>query len=104
MYHESRGEVLAGKAGVGYVITNRVKNKDFPDSVCGVIRQPHQFGFISRGLKVKNQKEFDSLIPIAEGVISGKIKNPVGNRLYFNSYIHLKHKTKPIKIGGHYFW
>lgn len=104
LYHESRGEPLAGKAGVGYVIMNRVKDKDFPDSVCEVIRQPHQFGFIGMHLKVKNQKGFNNMIPISQKILTGEIKNPIGNRLYFNSYIHLKTKTRPIKIGGHYFW
>ena len=37
IYHESRSENLAGKFAVADVVMNRVNNRSYPDSVCGVI-------------------------------------------------------------------
>ena len=37
IYHESRSENLAGKFAVADVVMNRVNNRNYPDSVCGVI-------------------------------------------------------------------
>ncbi len=46
IYHESRGESIAGQFAVGIVINNRVKSKRFPDNVCDVVRQKGQFSFV----------------------------------------------------------
>jgi N-acetylmuramoyl-L-alanine amidase len=37
IYHESRSENLAGKFAVADVVINRVNDRRYPDSVCGVI-------------------------------------------------------------------
>ena len=37
IYHESRSENLAGKFAVADVVMNRVKDRRYPDNVCGVI-------------------------------------------------------------------
>jgi len=39
IYHEARGESYAGKVAVANVTMNRVKNKKFPNTVCGVVYQ-----------------------------------------------------------------
>lgn len=39
IYHESRGEPLAGQLAVGLVILNRVESPRYPDDVCGVVKQ-----------------------------------------------------------------
>ena len=39
MYHEARGQGSAGLLGVSSVVLNRVKDKRFPDTICGVIYQ-----------------------------------------------------------------
>lgn len=39
IYHEARGESTAGKMAVALVTLNRVKDKRFPDTVCGVVKQ-----------------------------------------------------------------
>lgn len=41
MYHEARGEGLAGMAAVGQVVIERMKSGRYPDGVCSVIRQYH---------------------------------------------------------------
>ena len=49
VYFEAQGEPLAGQLAVAQVILNRMKSGRYPGSVCGVITQPHQFGFVRGG-------------------------------------------------------
>ena len=39
IYHEARGEPLAGQIGVAEVILNRVDSRNYPNTVCGVTNQ-----------------------------------------------------------------
>ncbi len=39
LYHEARGESIAGQFAVAEVILNRVESPAFPNSVCGVVNQ-----------------------------------------------------------------
>ena len=39
IYHEARGESLAGQLAVGFSTMNRVADKRYPDTVCGVVKQ-----------------------------------------------------------------
>jgi spore germination cell wall hydrolase CwlJ-like protein len=39
LYHEARGESVAGQVAVAQVIINRVKSRAYPDTVCGVVYQ-----------------------------------------------------------------
>ncbi len=49
VYYESKGEPLNGQLAVAQTIVNRTTSGRFPDSVCGVVRQPGQFSFIHHG-------------------------------------------------------
>lgn len=40
---EARGEPLPGQYAVGQVIMNRTLSDEYPDTICEVIKQPHQF-------------------------------------------------------------
>jgi spore germination cell wall hydrolase CwlJ-like protein len=39
MYHEARGQGVAGVLAVSFVVFNRVRDKRFPNTVCQVIKQ-----------------------------------------------------------------
>ena len=53
VYHEARGETLAGQIAVAEVVLNRRDRADYPDSVCGVVRQSNprgcQFSWVCDG-------------------------------------------------------
>jgi len=49
VYYESKGEPLEGQLAVAQTIINRTKSDRFPDSICGVVRQPSQFSFVHHG-------------------------------------------------------
>lgn len=41
IYHESRGEPIAGQYAVAEVTLNRTLSRKFPSSICGVVYQKH---------------------------------------------------------------
>jgi spore germination cell wall hydrolase CwlJ-like protein len=45
VFFEARGEPFKGKAAVAQVTMNRVKAKQYPNSVCATVFQPHQFSW-----------------------------------------------------------
>ncbi|WP_206367522.1 cell wall hydrolase [Sphingomonas sp. HDW15A] len=47
VYHEARGETLAGQLAVARVIINRAASGKYPSSWCGVVKQPWQFSFVN---------------------------------------------------------
>jgi N-acetylmuramoyl-L-alanine amidase len=49
IYGEARGEPYTGQVAVGAVILNRVRHRDFPGSISGVIYQPYAFTAVSDG-------------------------------------------------------
>jgi spore germination cell wall hydrolase CwlJ-like protein len=38
IYHEARGEPMAGKLAVGHVVLNRMADRRFPQLACSVIK------------------------------------------------------------------
>ena len=39
IYFEGRAEPMIGKIAIGHVVMNRIEDKRFPDSICGVVKQ-----------------------------------------------------------------
>lgn len=54
IYHEARGEPLAGQLAVAQVVLNRVKSPKFPDTVCEVVHQ----GQYNKTTPIKNRCQF----------------------------------------------
>jgi cell wall hydrolase len=49
VYHEARGETVEGQLAVARVIMNRAASGRYPNSYCGVVKQPWQFSFVRHG-------------------------------------------------------
>jgi spore germination cell wall hydrolase CwlJ-like protein len=49
--HEAEGESIKGKQAVADVIINRLRHKNYPDSICKVVTQDKQFSYIHRTLR-----------------------------------------------------
>jgi len=46
LYYEARGSHVLGEwYAIAWVVQNRVEAPQYPDTVCAVIRQPHQFSW-----------------------------------------------------------
>ena len=39
IYFEGRAEPMVGKIAIGHVVMNRIEDKRFPDTICGVVKQ-----------------------------------------------------------------
>ncbi len=49
IYFEARGEIAEGQLAVALVTMNRLRNRHYPNSVCGVVWQKHQFSWTHDG-------------------------------------------------------
>lgn len=56
---EAGGESFQGKLAVGIVVMNRVKAKNFPNTVRKVIYQKYQFSPVRNGMLNKKLKQYD---------------------------------------------
>ena len=78
MYHESRNQGTAGVLGVTAVVYNRVNDKRFPNTICGVIKQ----GPIRESWKTKKTSDpYDA------------VYYPIKNRCQFSWYCDGKSDT-----------
>ena len=81
IHAEAVGESYAGKLAVANVVLNRTKNKEFPDTIRGVIYESGQFSPVSNGM-INNPADNDSIRAAKEAISIGG--NPGGNLYFFN--------------------
>lgn len=106
IHGESRGQSYRGKVAVGAVVLNRVKNKNFPDTITEVIYEQDQFSPVEDGSYrlPPSQKSKQA----AEDALEGE--DPAGNALYFlnpeisEDYNWVENKEKITKIDDHEFF
>jgi spore germination cell wall hydrolase CwlJ-like protein len=53
LYYEARGEGERGEEAVAEVILHRVQSRRYPNSICGVVYEPHQFSFVDDGSRTR---------------------------------------------------
>jgi len=60
IYHEAKGEPYLGKLAVAYTTLNRVRNDRYPNDVCAVVKQRHQFSWFWDGKsdKIRDSKAY----------------------------------------------
>ena len=54
IYHEARSESIAGQYAVADVVLNRVESKNYPNTVCGVVKQAKLW----EGKPIRNKCQF----------------------------------------------
>jgi spore germination cell wall hydrolase CwlJ-like protein len=117
VYFEARSESQLGQLAVAKVILNRVKDPEYPKSICGVVyqgsgrRNSCQFSFACDGLPddVKSAAAWSNAKRIAQMAISGDAKvAAVGSATnYHADYVNpawAKSMRRLIKIGHHVFY
>lgn len=108
IYHESRGEPLAGQLAVGFVTLNRIEDAAFPDTICDVVYQQGQFSWTKHKPGISEKEAWRLAMLIAEKAIylHEEGKDNTGGALYFDgghtpqSY----HTKKTTRIGNHSFY
>ena len=112
IYFEAGSEPRNGKIAVAEVTMNRVKSKQFPKTVCGVVYQRTgrtcQFSWVCKQNKVVRSKQMwlESL-RIAENILISKRKyGIIGSAQYFHAdYVNPRWPLEKIgKIGTHIFY
>jgi spore germination cell wall hydrolase CwlJ-like protein len=92
VYFEARGETPRGQAAVAQVVMNRVKNPNFPKTVCGVVFQgaAHhgcQFSFACDGSmrQARETSAWDRARKIAARTLSGAVLADIGSATHFHT-------------------
>lgn len=73
-YQESRSESDIANISVMSVVLNRVNDKRYPDTICGVVFQDKQFSWTldNKSDAVKNVKQYKRLYELSEYVLMNK--------------------------------
>jgi hypothetical protein len=93
VYFEARGESVRGQQAVATVIMNRVKNPNFPKTVCGVVyqgaahRNGCQFSFACDGQaeRVVEHTAWDRARSVAARALSGAVLRDIGSATHFHA-------------------
>jgi spore germination cell wall hydrolase CwlJ-like protein len=116
IYHESRGEPLAGQIAVAEVVLNRVDDRQFPKSVCGVTNQGAgsgrgcQFSYACDGRSdvMKSPQARTRAEKLAAVMLAGQPRTVTDGATYFHTRGvrpgWARKMTRTTAIGHHYFY
>lgn len=108
IYHEARGESELGQIAVGLTTLNRVKDKRFPSSICGVIKQNKQYSWVRHNPPIKDKQKYKEIKRLAINLYINRSKYyskyPVLKYTYFFSRGKSKNLRLITKIGDHRFY
>lgn len=117
VYYEAGFEPLEGQRAVAQVIVNRVRDPNFPSSVCGVVFQGYkrqtgcQFSFVCDGSMKRRPPHPEQVAfakMIAEQALSGYVVKEVGTATHYHTdYVHpawAPNMVEVAQIGQHIFY
>lgn len=117
VYFEAGTEPVAGQRAVAQVILNRVRDPQFPASVCGVVfqgarrRTGCQFSFVCDGSfrrRPPGAEQAAHARSVAEQALTGRVAPEVGTATHYHaSYVHPSWERRLVKvnrIGAHIFY
>jgi spore germination cell wall hydrolase CwlJ-like protein len=85
MYFESNRSSAEGMLAVGTVVMNRLHDRNFPNSVCGVVGQPNQFAPGVLWLPMHEGRGLALARDVARRVLNGERHPGVGGAEYFHT-------------------
>lgn len=110
IHNEARGESLQGKMAVANVVFNRVKHREFPNTIRAVITQKGQFQWY-RNAKLRSKKPIpQSTMKLAQKLYKDfkqnkRRDNTSGSLFFVSNKVHPAPRAYFIKrIGGHKFF
>lgn len=112
IYFESRGEPKQGQLAVALVTINRAKNKEYPNTICGVVNQGCQFSWVCDGksdtLPVSSTAGKQALAIASEVLYDKDVVDITNGALFFHATYAKpswrKRMEKTIAIGNHIFY
>lgn len=107
VYHESRGEPLAGQEAVAHVVLNRTQTLGFPNTPCKVVYQPYQFTNIRFTNPDKNSEAWKVAVNVALAAMLDRSDDPTKGAKYFYAQNVVRPQwakgKQKIVIGNHTF-
>ena len=88
VYFESKGQPYKGQLAVAETILNRTQSGRFPSSVCGVVKQRGQFGFVRGGHFPSVQRaarQWREAVAVAAIALQKTWAEVANKALYFNT-------------------
>lgn len=113
LYWEARGEGRHGMEAVGAVVLNRVADRRFPNTVCGVVYQggekpPCQFSWWCDGRSDRptQRSSWNTSLALASQLLTGTVRDPTHGALYFarKSIRQPPQRIRTAQIGNHAFY
>ncbi len=116
IYYEARSETLDGQRAVAQVVLNRVRDRAFPATVCGVVYQGSnrrtgcQFSFTCDGSmdRPREQPAWERARAVAVAALSGSVYAPVGSATYYHADSVLPWWASSLSrirsVGAHIFY
>lgn len=115
IYTEAGNQSYRGKLAVGNVVMNRVKSSRFPNTIKGVIYQPHQFGVCGNSRLAKALESYDdhwgvdksifnSCVKAAKEAMAGKSATEDTYYFFCGYSSSLAARRDGVKIGAHYIY
>ena len=108
IFFESRSESLEGQLAVANVVLARAHSGAFPSSICGVLMQRGQFGFVRRGripAIPTSRPAWRTAQAIAQIAMDGSWRSEAANALYFHSAASpFPGHEEVAQIGNHVFY
>jgi len=116
VYYEARSEPVDGQRAVAQVVLNRVRDRAFPHSVCGVVFQGSnrrtgcQFSFTCDGSMMHRREPYAwaRARAVAEAALAGSVYAPVGGATFYHTSAILpwwaSSLTRIGSVGAHIFY
>jgi len=114
VFFEARGEPMVGKEAVANVIINRMLDKRYPNSVCGVVDEPYAFSYTHDGLSDDPTRHTGHQDKIAWVEAQGVAKEALGGNLLGITSTHYhttnilpfwaSHYSLDSRVGNHLFY
>ncbi|MGW8136697.1 cell wall hydrolase [Sphingomonas zeae] len=116
IYYEARSEPIDGQRAVAQVVLNRVRDRAFPKSICGVVYQGSerstgcQFSFTCDGsmLQPRDPAAWGRAAAVAQAALAGLVYAPVGAATFYHANYVLPWWASSLSrigaIGSHIFY
>jgi len=109
IYFEARAEPKVGQIAVAYVVLNRTKSEEFPQTVQQVVNQAGQFSykFDRHEDKITDKVAYQEAVISAALVIDQLVPDPTYGAIYYkNDKVSKQKWNKKLirKIGNHSFY
>lgn len=112
IYFEARGESVKGQIAVALVTLNRVKDRRYPNTVCGVVYDNKQFSWYNNGMPdyPENHIVYERIALMASAMLSTETKLvdfTYGATHYHADYVApywSEYMVRKVKIDTHIFY